>query len=107
VVALGIDFPERERFACVGEFHPAGSAVELTAVLREIFRQALYGGAGAVSVFEPDGGRWVATGALDETMELLPGTYDVRVRAGERSWLWEDVRIEGRVEGRAGARPPR
>jgi Ca-activated chloride channel family protein len=107
VIGLDVPLEERGRLACIGDLHPAASAVELKAALREVFRQVLHGPEGAVDVFEAGSGRWIASGAIDETLEVLPGRYDIRVRAGTESWLWKDVQVEGRVEGRAGARAPR
>jgi Ca-activated chloride channel family protein len=107
VLGLGIGFEEGTALDCIGDYHAVTSAVELKSVLRGIFRAVRRGEAGTVNVFEPDGGRWVASAFLRERLELNPGTYDIQIISDGETYLWEKVKISGTVEVEAAPRPPR
>jgi hypothetical protein len=107
VLGLGIGYNESTALDCIGDYHTVTSAVELKSALRGIFRAVRRGEAGAVNVFEPDGGRWVASAFLRERLELNPGTYDIQIISDGETYLWEKVKISGTVEVEAAPRPPR
>ena len=48
---------------------------------------------------------WITGGVLGQTLRLSHGTYDVRLRAGNRVWTWRRFRVSGDTEAVAGSRP--
>jgi hypothetical protein len=106
VVAMGVGLEERGALDCIGGYHAVSSGAQLKQVLRGIFREVLRGGGGTVSMFEPNGGAWIASAPIGERIEVLPGRYDVLIRAGGETWEWKNLRVSGFVEGEAGPRKP-
>jgi len=107
VVAIGSDRSGGRTLDCVGELHEVETGAALKRALREVFRSALRMDLGVVSLFEPESGRWVASGTLRERLDLATGSYDVKIRTGAKEYFWRGMKISGDMEAEARERPPR
>jgi len=105
VVALGLERDAQRVLDCVGEYHTVRSRRQLRGVLREILRDATREEEGNIAIFETGWDVWVTGGALGERIEISAGTYDMIVRSGGRTHVWENVRVSGEFETNAGAKP--
>jgi hypothetical protein len=102
VLALGVEPAVEGQLDCIGEYGAVETAVDFKKALREVFRSALRLDLGTVSIFEADGGKWVASGTLRERLNVDAGRYDVKIVDGPHIWFWEDVEISGEMKARAG-----
>jgi hypothetical protein len=107
VVAIGNDRSGGRALDCIGELHEVETGAALKKALREVFRSALRIDIGVVNLFEPDGGRWVASGTLRERLDLAAGSYDVKIRTAGKEYFWQGLRVSGDMEAEARERPPR
>ncbi|NIM61907.1 MAG: hypothetical protein GTO30_09700 [Acidobacteria bacterium] len=48
-----------------------------------------------MTVFLPGRNRWVASGELGQSLQLLEGRYDLMIRAGQRVYHWTDFELRG------------
>lgn len=101
---IGLDQPRHNEpeLACVGTYHSASNRAQLRNSLRSIFREARGSDHGRVTVFLPGRNRWVASGELGQPIQLLEGRYDLLIRAGGRSWHWNDFEVRGDTRATAG-----
>jgi hypothetical protein len=104
---IGLDQPKHSEadLECVGTYHSASNRAGLRNSLRTIFREATRTDQGRVSVFLPGRNRWVASGELGQSIQLLEGRYDLMIRAGGRVFHWSDFELSGDVTETAGPRP--
>lgn len=107
VVGLGIPRDQQHELSCIGEFHNVSGRAQLRTTLQEILREFADNDAGTLSVFEPDGGDWVVSGPLGETLQVAAGTYDLLINTAGRSYSWPNVGIRGEFESPVGTRPSR
>ena len=107
VVGLGIPPDRRHHLACIGEFHHVTGRARLRTTLHQIFREVADNDTGTVSVFEPEGGEWIISGALGEQLQVSAGTYDLLIHSAGRSYSWPGVQIDGTFESPVGTRPSR
>lgn len=94
---IGLDQPKHSGtgLECVGTYHAADNRVGLRNSLRTIFREATRADRGRVTVFLPGRNRWVASAELGQSMLLLEGRYDLKIRAGERVFHWNNFELRG------------
>ena len=94
---IGLDRPKHTEadLECVGTYHAANHRAGLRNSLRTIFREASRSDQGRVTVFLPGQNRWVASGELGQSIQLLEGRYDLMIRAGARVFHWSDFELSG------------
>ncbi|MCP3981040.1 MAG: hypothetical protein GY716_17220 [bacterium] len=106
VIGLGLNDNRTAELRCAGEFHGVGSERELRAALGRILDEAARAETGSVSVLTAGGREWVAGGALDSSIELAAGTYDVVIHDGGRTHMWKNLHIDEDLDAIAGPTPP-
>jgi len=101
---IGLDQPKHteNELECVGTYHSANNRAGLRGALRTVFREANRSDQGRVTIFLPGRNRWVASGELGQSIQLLEGRYDVLIRAGGRVFHWTDFEIRGNRTETAG-----